>query len=166
MTRLHRGLTGLILAGVIGLGAGSYDAYRTYRAQQWPTTTAVIQSSDAERVWVGSRRGRYSWYPRVTYAYTVDGQTLTGSRITVAEGSLLAKLKLTDRGCDRRNAAAIVDRYPVGAQVSAHYNPSHPAELVLETDFSSATSLMLVLGGIVFLAGTIGWFKGRQNADS
>lgn len=165
MNKYIKGFAGLILVGLMALVAGSYDAYRTHQARQWPTAPAVIRSSAAERVFVGSRRGRHTWYPRVTYTYTVEGRTLLGRRISVSEGSLFAKLGITDRGYDYENATAVVNRYPSGAQVSVHYNPAHPEESVLETaSLSAATTLLVALGGIGFLVGIFGWVKGRQDA--
>lgn len=146
----------MILVGLIALGGGSYDAYRTYQARGWPTADAEILSSDVERVFVGRRKGGHAWFPRIRYSYTVEGRTYSGSRVGVAEDSLLVRFKFDSGGYNHKNATAIANRYPVGAQVAVKYNPEHHEEAVLDANMSATTTYFLVIGGIALLVGLIG----------
>ena len=162
MNKLQNGLAGLILVGLVALGVGSYDAYRTHQAQGWPATSAEILSSDVERVFVGKRKGRHAWFPRVQYSYSVEGKSHFGSRIGLAEDSLFVKFKFTSGGYDRKNATVIVERYPTGAHVPVYYNPARPEEAALETDFPAITGYLLLIGGIAILAGVVGLVSSRR----
>ena len=44
-------------------------------------------------------------------------------------------------------------RYPVGAQVTVHYNPVAPAEAILETGPHQKFAQYVLVGGVMVLAG-------------
>jgi hypothetical protein len=82
---------------------------------------------------------QFSYEPAVEYNYAVGGQTYTSRRIAYGANSF-----------GRDQAQKMIERYPVGSVVTAHYDPANPTEAVLETQAAGST-LFLVLGS-VFLA--------------
>lgn len=88
----------------------------------WPTTPGRVVASSVQIEILGSDSDGVAHYvPDVRFTYMVAGATYTGT--TVAFRDL--------RGW-KKHAAAIVARYPVGAEVAVHYNPDAPGECVLE----------------------------------
>ena len=111
---------------LVGFGIFMYrrsqqsNAYRQV-AQAWPSTTGTVLMSTVQ----SRRTGRsYSTYPVVVYQYQVNGTPYQSQRIKAGEQFM--SIRVTGQ------AQATAARYPVGAKVTVYYNPSNPAESVLE----------------------------------
>lgn len=113
------------------------------RSTTWPTTTGKVAA--AETVKVTFRR-----QPRVTYAYSVNGNPYVSQRISFAGGH---RPKDTD---------AILAQYPVGKEVSVSYAPENPAEATLETGATkqvrSQLNLLLVCFVIIVVLNVITYY--------
>lgn len=134
------------LLAVIGIGLLAFAMIQRNRARvtgKWPTAPAVILSSRVETQTSreyddGQSVTRTTHKPLVEYAYEVDGKSHQGTRIFPGAGMSF----------DLGTAQGIVNRYPPGAPVIAHYNPVDPSQAVLETEPKGQNVLMIV--GIVF----------------
>lgn len=96
--------------------------------RDWPAVAgAVVSTRIDETRSRGDGRPTRVYRLRVRYAYVVDGVRRTSSRRYAAE---LAGWTLWG---GRKAAERDLARYPVGAAVTAYYDPSDPVLAVLET---------------------------------
>jgi Protein of unknown function (DUF3592) len=120
---------GGILLAVAVLGGLGFFLYRRSRmrdaakqaAQTWFDTTGVVISSAIQVKRTGRSR---SEIPVVIYQYQVDGRPYVGKVIKAGDQFFSVRLY--------GDAQKTVERYPVGAQVTVHYNPADPAQSALE----------------------------------
>jgi len=113
---------------------------------RWPTAQGKVVSStvrehtdyDDE-----THHVRHSYEPVVAYEYAVAGTPLSGHKLSFGATSF-----------DRQTAHQVVNRYPSGASVSVHYNPTKPGEAVLETKASGGA--LFLVAGIAMIALSLG----------
>ncbi len=115
----------LVALGVFLIVYSMRSRKKAEASQSWPSTVGRITAAEVKQS--VSRddddREHYAYYPSVEYEYQVAGQTYTGKRI--AFGGTVAT-------SNPNQAAAQLDRYPVGGEVTVYYNPEKPSEAVLE----------------------------------
>ncbi len=128
-------------------------------APNWPTTTGVIIGSK-----VGTSTTGGGSVPRSTqsvaiveFEYEVNGTEYYSPVVNIL-------------GVGHEDPSAVVARYPVGAEVTVHYDPDNPAEATLETDigpqpyYAAAMIASPALFGIIFLIlGAVVARKGRSR---
>lgn len=95
-------------------------AYRQ-STQAWQNTTGTIMMSSVQSSYSS---GSHSTYPVVVYQYEVRGQRYQSQRIKAGEQFLNVRIS--------GQAEGTVQKYPIGSTVTVYYNPSNPAESVLE----------------------------------
>jgi hypothetical protein len=110
----------------------------------WPTTTArIVHSEIALARLQGARNRRTPDYElRVTYEYQVRGRTFTSNVVehgTVPQGW-------------RPWAETQLEQFPVGASVTARYDPRDPASACLRVRRGAALAVILV-GAFFLVAG-------------
>lgn len=135
------------------LGAGvMITAWRTRQRLQasagWPTTEGEVVETQIRRE--ESATGEdddtmVRFYPEIRYTYRVLGQTYTGTRLSF--GGPAGYL-------NRAEAAAVLNRYPVGGRVMVYYNPANPQEAVLERR-AEGVGCNFVVGAAFFLLGLV-----------
>lgn len=130
----------LLIGGVFS--AIAYDNYRDgEETKAWPSTSGEIRSAEVEeeerreRQDNGGYRTRYTYTPRVTYAYTIQGVEYTGHRI-----------RADDSGGGRDKAYDTINDFPVGSIVDVYYDPSDPSSSVLRQGADPVA--VWVFGGI------------------
>jgi hypothetical protein len=144
-------LVGLAIAALIWL-LHIRTAKKAEAAASWPTVAGTVESSAVREKTETDADGdsETAWYPEVAYAWTVKGQRYTGRRIQFGE---------TPRFLRESAAQAVCDRYRAGASVPVRYDPSNPAEAVLETKkpspfkaifFTVVVLILTVIIGSVF----------------
>jgi hypothetical protein len=154
----------LCLFGVALLGLAGWlfwESYFALRSGSWPQAEGRIQSSQVVEE-LRTRSGK-QYRIQVRYTYTVDGKTYTGDRFN-NRGNYLEG----EQGA--RTAAA---GYPPGARCKVSYNPSDPAESVIDSTVTWHTWGKLVLAVIALLLGPgalyLGWRefkpKGGQRTN-
>ena len=128
-----------------------------YAKSRYQPIDAVIARSQVE---VQNTSDGTNYIADIAYAYSVQGQQYTSDRHSFFEVS----------SSSRDFAEQIVQKYPVGAQVQAFYNPSDPSRAVIELNDSSfpyATVLFLTpfhcIGIGLIYGGSI--TKRRMNRD-
>jgi hypothetical protein len=134
----------LVLAiGAIVAGAGYARKARAMAGFQM--TTGRVLARDVVAITGDRTEGRWGdgggWTPRVTYAYSVDGEDLTGDRVAYAPSGL-------KRSVAERRAAAYPD------EVLVWYDPADPRDAYLERH-TPRIGRVLVAGGVVAAAGAI-----------
>ena len=106
-------------------------------------TNGIVRSAEMA---ANSGNGSTTYSAKVTYTYQVRGVDYAGDKIAVAQMSASSDY-----------ARQILNRYPVGKQVSVHYAPGDPSQAVLEPGIHGGTWICLgvgtafVLFGILFL---------------
>eukprot|EP01035_Chromulina_nebulosa_P036371 gene36371-48991_t len=147
---------------VLILGAAAWKYLQVRAARDWPSTPGKVVVSAAEvrdvEVIDDSRNDRRGHEQRnfanIVYEYTVSGQKLRNSRVSIGE----------DRG--NFEVAETLARYPVGTDVIVYYNPRHPRDAVLERDLPKGTAGCLIWGIVIVLALVFGGaFGGKHMAD-
>ncbi len=112
-------ITGAIIIG-IGFLAHMRIHAQGRKAQLWPTTKGTVLSSE---VAIEPVMGNAMSMAAVAYSYEVGGQTLQGRGLRVGKPRYFNK---PDK------AAALAAQYPVGSQVTVHYDPTTPARTALD----------------------------------
>lgn len=116
------------------------EQFRAWRGAQrsktWPAIGGSIEES--KLTWQGVRSPRAR--PVVTYRYQVGGESYLGTRIEFS----FARIYFTPE------AQAVLERYPVGSEVTVYYDPADPAESTLEQRHSSVISGMMVALVLLF----------------
>lgn len=144
----------LILGAVVMVGA-AWTWRRSSRVKAWPTTSGVITESRVESrirqvgnsTYRGSAKLRF-YRPVVSYTYDVDGTRHQGHRV-----------RLADRGWERTagHSEGAIARYAVGQSVTVRYNPSRPADAVLEIGMGPLWPQAVVFSTLCLVLGAYGW---------
>ncbi len=141
---------GLVVIGLLALATG-VKWWEVRRAASWRTAPGrITRSRPVTRKLRGveshgrARQGQdleTRNFADIGYEYRVGGRRLTGKRVSIGE----------DLG--DWQVAETLARYPEGAAVLVHYNPSRPAEAVLERDAPEGVFRTLATLIAVLLAG-------------
>jgi hypothetical protein len=139
------GLFVLVGTGLLLYGRRQLNLARA--AESWPTVEAVIVSSElvVEDDTVSEDETVETYGADIVFTYTIDGVSYRSGRVSF--GSY--------RSSDIGHAYAIIERYPVGATVAAHYDPADPSSAVLEPGYAAGITLFFVVGGLFAGAGSI-----------
>lgn len=115
----------ILIGGFLGI-AGLERALLGRGSAGWPTTRGTVLSSEIEAVMVNDDASlvpggqKVEYRPRITYAYTVAGRTLTNHQYSVDELSY-----------SQHSAASVVRKHRPGSTVTVHYRRGQPDQAVL-----------------------------------
>jgi hypothetical protein len=90
-------------------------------SQTWPSTPGKIVTS---RVELSSGRDMATVYAKIVYEYQLRGRTYQCDQVHSGD-EFFAQ-------ATREQTYGLVDKYPVGREVTVYYNPDNPAEAALE----------------------------------
>ena len=112
-----------VLAGLgVHLGRRARRAAAVRRAAAaWSQTAGTVLSTTIRVRRVGQSR---SEIPLVIYSYQVDGRPYQAHRVRA--GDETGQIKVIG------DASSMLDRYPVGSNVTVYYDPDDPANAALE----------------------------------
>jgi hypothetical protein len=133
----------VIFAGCLWAGWSTIAATRKMRG--WPVVPGrIVERSVVRATTAGSSRRGPSFEPKVTYAYSVEGKSYSGTRIGLVQSSY-----------DAATARRVVNRLPEAATV--HYNPQDPVDACLRPSALRLGIFMVLLGafGVVIAAGLL-----------
>lgn len=137
----------VVLIGLLWVfGFGFFHVRATGKArasESWPSAAGrMLRARILVEESSNSEGGSTIWYnPAVSYAYTVAGRELQGSRLRFGNA----------RSTIRRKAEESLAPYAEGGAVSVRYNPDRPEECVLESRKPAATYLIMAIAGIPIL---------------
>jgi hypothetical protein len=123
----------LTLGGAAILLRSIGDLLSALEARAWPTAEGVMLASRLTEERDAEGDGLYQ--ARVSYRFTANGQELVGHCAFFGDSG---------RTSWSMFARKIVAKYPAGARVTVHYDPSKPEQAVLETGVSGAIVAILV----------------------
>jgi len=120
------------------------DIVRGFASKSWPSTQGVVLSSR-----ISSHPGSHaSWFPVVTFQYTVDDRAF--------EGDVIAFHSLSGPrvgGNNRADVQEMADSYAAGTTVEVYYDPQDPAVSVLQPGASYTNIFGPVFSLIVLVIG-------------
>ena len=139
----------LILFGVMWLWQGMQE-------RRWPTATGTVISSGVESSKMlsaasgGNKVAITVYRANVVYGYDAGGRSYRSRQIRreqISGGEELAQ--------------GVAGKYPAGSSVRVHYNPSNPADAVLETSATMGFLVLwaLALGMFAVAASVSGYFR-------
>lgn len=131
-----------VVIGLVAAGIGIWTLAKSLRSEHWPVTDGIIQS--AEMISHSGEHGSMTYSAEVTYSYQVAGTSYTGDKVAISQMSSSSEY-----------ARGILNRYPVGKQVSVHYAPGAPSDAVLETGIHGGTWICLGVGTAFTLFGLL-----------
>jgi len=150
-------LGGLALLGLATAVFGLYFIFYGNEAASWPETQGTVVSATVKTRTsrrssqsVGQRDRQREFYPSITYRWSVNGQTYTGSQYQVganAESYFFG---------EREKAQEEVDKHPAGKAIPVFYNPDDPSAAVLVRDVSAGVYVPLPLGLVMLALGVLG----------
>jgi hypothetical protein len=138
----------LLVIGVIALVFFGRNVMLGRKSQNWPNAPGTILQTGMETYQSTDEDGSTSttYDATIMYSYEVGDQSYQGNRRTFTNV----------RTGSRRRVEQILARYPQGGAVSVYYDPANPAESVLETGVNTFAYVVLVIAGILVLAGIAG----------
>jgi len=130
-----------LVAGLFSLGA-FLEIAKLSRIKDWPSVDGSITASSASP----GCRGMDAYSPQLEYRYTVNGKAFQGQRRDLGMAV-----------CDTQaRVEQIVLRYPVGAHVTVHFDPTRPDYAVLETAVD--TTALWFMGLATLLVSAYGFY--------
>ena len=133
----------VLLIGLLMASAGIWEAMRAHLTVLWPTTTGWVLSTKIEQT---HTLAGTSWYPRVTYAYKVNGRTITATRLSLGDPV---------EASNEAEARAYLERYAPLSPIQVYYNPDDAADSVLEQRAPAHSFLAIGFGMIICLFGMV-----------
>lgn len=143
-----RGMTMLVLATALGGLAGDATmlAWQAHLGGFVPVPAQVVVS----------QRGRSANAWTFAYAYDFQGHRYEGSQLSY-------RPRLRSRG----DTDALAARYPKGAAITVHVDPSHPSESVVDNQPSYTLGAAgLVIHGALLASLARALARGRADADA
>ncbi len=150
----------ILIFTAVCLGIAGYAGrlfFAGLRSRSWPSTTGTITTSRIETsLFSGTGQSKFKPVLRLKYSYTVEGQSRTGSRITVAPNGWFSV----------GTPASLQHKYPEGAQVPVFYRPGKSTMSVLERGIPGrlwsfyAIAAMFALIGLLELFNIVGSLLG------
>lgn len=137
---------GLALFGLPLVLFGIYFAFLASDSNSWPQVEGTVSNSrvrinssvdQTNRAFSENDSDR-TYYPELTYSYTVDGQTYSSSRYALGESAPDFK--------EREEAQAAASAQPAGSNVNVYYDPADPSSAVLRTGASTGSWVPLLMG--------------------
>lgn len=109
-------------------------------ARDWPVAKGLVLESEVveERLRNATGQATISFVPQISYEYVVNGEKLTGSRVTF--GSITF---------DYQTALEICESFPVEKTTNVYYNPKDPSDSVLAP--KSKSGLRSIVPGVFFI---------------
>jgi hypothetical protein len=132
-----------ILFGGVFLFNGLRGRQQSDASRGWPTAPGRVTAAVMHTRTNFSSDGAptVSYQPVVDYDYAVIGAPYHASRIAFGADSF-----------GRRQAEAVLAKYPPGSAVRVYYNPEKPDEAVLEQS-AKGTLVFMIVGGLFTLIG-------------
>lgn len=144
----------VLVAGAGGIAAGIHMLRRSAAAVNWPKTTGRIVSSKVEKNWdmqssdtAGGGVVTYTYWPRISYEFFVNGIKYTGKRISIIEYGKNSETK----------AEEVLKTFPVGKEVEVSYSPAKPGDAVLDAGYSRGGYVFIFIGAFFILLGAVGF---------
>jgi hypothetical protein len=126
-------------AGILFIRTTRKSARQVDASQGWPATIGRITEARTSY-----SRFAQDWSVRISYEYQVLDQSYTGTKVAfgVAKSYQYPSQARNDLAC-----------YPLNWQVTVYYDPSNPAEAVLERKVGNASRTMFVTAlGVVLIS--------------
>jgi hypothetical protein len=119
------------------------------RIQGWPSTTGVVrQSAVVESRERHAEVGVRTMYAAdVRYDFWVDGREYRGRRLALMSSSA------SWRGLAERQVA----RFPIGHQVTVHYDPADPGQAILDRASAPRWAAAFIWLGLAVMVGGLAW---------
>jgi len=143
----------MMFIGISGIVLAVREWIHLGQVKFWPEAGGSVMKSEAEGTTGNTNGPGYKstiYAPKILFRFTVDGKEYTSDKITWG-------------GESRSNIKSLIDKkleeYPVGKNISVHYNPKDPADCIVQEDFSFEMAIPLI-GGIVFILGGGGFAFG------
>ncbi|MCB0323511.1 MAG: DUF3592 domain-containing protein [Bdellovibrionales bacterium] len=147
----------LAVAGLALGGFGGYFIYLGGEVGSWPVTEGEVvttrirtelEVSGGTTVTKAARDRLRQHYPSITYRWTVDGESYTGSRY---------RLGATHEKFDTRaEAQAAARRFTPGTKVPVYYDPNSPSQAVLDPSATFVIYVPLLIGLLFLVTGALG----------
>jgi hypothetical protein len=128
-----------IVIGVLAFYKAWHEKRKTQTTRRWFTLNGTILESEVEELPGGAGDGPRQYRVRLRYSYQVGDLDYQGTHQMIGDDPFGSKSSMEK----------IAATYPVGKQVEVHYNPSNPAEAVLEKQSESSNKAIFV--GIAFI---------------
>ncbi|GIW97163.1 MAG: hypothetical protein KatS3mg111_0496 [Pirellulaceae bacterium] len=126
---------------------------QTLAARSWAAAPCTVVAVEIE---THRSDDGTTYSPKITYEYTVAGETYRSDRRRFLEVS-----------SSRSWAQEVLKEFPVGSETVCYYDPEQPSEAVLQRDFSWSnlfglfTLLFIIVGGAIMWYGLFRY--GQQN---
>jgi len=129
------------LIGLAVLVFGIRGLLEANASTHWQTTTGTVTHSD---VTVSRSSDGTMFGASVVYEFEIDGSRHIGDRVNASDF----------QSSSRAAALRVVERYPVGMEVTVYCHPNEPERSLLEPGISTSAFFLPGFGLVFFLAGS------------
>lgn len=146
----------IMLAGIGLVVWRIWKSRRIKAISSWPETAGSIVDHDISKVDISDADDHgadYRFDPVVKYTYNVEGKVFHGSKIGINTPRFTMGSKAEQY---------LLEKYPIGKEISVFYNPSKPADAVIDrgaaakSSMSSAKNIFVVaIGVLLFMVGAL-----------
>jgi hypothetical protein len=148
----------------IGLAVALYSFTRINKAkasENWPTTPAEVVSSEVRATERSEARqvSNTTYRAEISFRYKVNGKEHISDQLMIDQ----------PEKSYAKDVQTIVENFPVGKTVLAHYNPRHPSDAVLEIGASAGIYIAFLFGAVLAFIGMMLFgfrmFANRREPD-
>lgn len=140
-------LSGLLLlvTGIFFVYFEGRNVFHERAAVRWPTSKGVIVRSEKKALEDTENDNRATMIADIEYEYKVSGVLFNGTQIYLG----------TTRNSLSLFSSKVAQQYPVGQEVTVHYNSTQPTESFLEPGITDFVFIMLLAGPVMAVSGFI-----------
>ena len=115
-----------------------------FEETQGTVLEATIGSGQSRYSTSSGYKYRTSYFPQITYQYSVNGSQYTNNRFS--HRNFLINRKGMING--------ILAKYPIGSNVTVYFDPQNPSESFLQKGYGSLANkiVLLVVGAVILIA--------------
>ncbi len=135
----------LILSlGILATVLGHWELHNARRSVHWPEARGIVIKSHLKKYYADDDSTEPSYNPIIEYTYQVNGKHYTSDRRHYESIAL-----------DKKNAEALINRYPLDFPVTVYYSPEYPGVSVLERGVFASNYGKVITGYAIFALGLI-----------
>jgi hypothetical protein len=138
-----------LIAIFIGLPVVIYGFYLmsvATKIQKWPCIAGKVDLSAYEEM------GEGACDLRISYSYTINGQTFTGTRVAMGHTHF-----------SQKEAQRLASKYSPKTAVQVRYDPEHPEQCFLEMIKPRDAWPLIAVGGVFIAAGVLAMVTKSQG---
>ncbi len=141
-------VTLIFITGVSVFVFGLLNIRKAAAYKKYPSVNGFVIDSAAAKS--EETEGKSLYVVNIVYEYSIDGTQFYSTTISSMGYDLFGESKAYYTGT-LESMKNVLDKYPVGADVTVFHNPQNPQDSIIDQDLKIPAFLPLILGSIFLL---------------